>query len=312
MKIAFVFPGQGSQTVGMGQDFYDAYAPVRELFDMAVETTRLDLTTLCFKGPIQDLTATVNLQPALTTVCLALLAVLENEGIKPQLAAGHSLGEYSALTAAGVLTPADAIRLVHRRGVLMHREATRTEGAMVAVIGMTIDALTPIVEEQQQTGVVAVANHNTETQIVVTGAPQPVRQVADLVKAEGARAIPLKVSGAWHSPLIKGAEPDFQSYLSEVTFKTPRFPVIHNVNAAAIAEPEAIRGAMASQLCSPVRWYDTMLVCSGEYGVDTYIEIGPGKVLTGMLKKTLDRRANYRLLNIKDRKSLEKTLEALA
>ena len=171
MKIAFVFPGQGSQSVGMGQDIYDAYASVRELFDMAAETTRLDLTTLCFKGPIENLTATVNLQPALTTVCLALLGLLEKEGIKAHLAAGHSLGEYSALTAAGVLAPADAIRLVQRRGALMHREATRTEGAMVAVIGMTLEDLAPIVEEQQQTGIVAVANHNTETQIVITGAP---------------------------------------------------------------------------------------------------------------------------------------------
>ncbi len=310
-KIAFLFPGQGSQKVGMGQDFVQAFDEAKEIFAAADQTTGLPISRLCFEGPIEELTQTINLQPAITAVNLACLAAVARNGFQPHVCAGHSLGEYSALFAAGVVSAADCMRLVHRRGELMHREATRQQGAMSAVVGLNIEQVRTIVTGLQGQGVVAVANHNSADQIVITGEPAAVQRAGEQATAQGARVIALKVSGAWHSPLIKGAEAEFRAFMNDIAFQKPACPVIHNVTAAPADDPAEIKTLMARQLCSPVRWHDTMTAMLAGV-VDVVLEIGPGKVLTGLLKKVIPAGGGPRVYNIGDVKALEKFLQAEA
>jgi [acyl-carrier-protein] S-malonyltransferase len=307
-KTAYLFPGQGSQSVGMGEEFYREYDIVREIFDMTEEITRINITKLCFKGPMEDLTMTVNLQPAVTAINLACLAVIEKENIAYQLCAGHSLGEYGALCAAGVNSKEDTIRLVYKRGELMHREAGKQPGAMHAIVGLPIEAVSELVAEVQKNGIVSVANHNTQQQIVITGAPPAVEQVSSMAVAKGAKSIPLKVSGAWHSELIKGAQGEFKDYLDTIGFEAPQKQVFFNVTAAPEENPAEIRNIMTRQLCSPVRWYDTMNRLM-EQEVEVFVEVGPGRVLAGLLKKTLPKDYPGRFYNVANLKQLEKFLK---
>ena len=304
-KTAFLFPGQGSQSVGMGQEFYEQYDVVREIFDMAEETVKMGISNLCFKGPMEELTQTVNLQPAVTTVNLACLAVLKKEGIAYDFCAGHSLGEYSALNAAGVISAEDTIKLVHKRGDLMHRESTRYNGAMHAIVGLPIAEVENLVAEVQPQGVVSVANHNSELQIVITGSPEPVEKVSNLAAQKGARAIPLKVSGAWHSELIKGAEQEFKAVLAQIDFNPPEKSIIFNVSADIASEADEIKDIMGRQLCSPVKWYDSMVKLMDEK-METFVEVGPGRVMAGLLKKILPPDYPAKAYNISDMKQLEK------
>jgi len=304
-KTAFLFPGQGSQAVGMGQDLYQEYDFVRELFDMVDEIAKINISRLCFKGPMEELTMTVNLQPAVTAVNLACLAAIQKEGLGPDLTAGHSLGEYSALCASGVISNEETLSLVFKRGRLMHRESTRYQGAMRAVVGLSIDEVQAIVGEAQNEGVVAVANHNTELQVVITGAPDPVKAASSLAVSQGARAIPLKVSGAWHSELIRGAEEEFVDFLSAFTFAAPQRPVVLNVSGDFADDPVQIRALMGRQLCNPVRWYDIMCKLM-DARVENFVEVGPGRVLAGLLKKTLPHDYPYKIYNVGDMQSLEK------
>jgi [acyl-carrier-protein] S-malonyltransferase len=307
-KIAFLFPGQGSQQVGMGADFYDEYQMVRELFDMAEETVRRNLSRICFQGPMQTLTETVNLQPAITIVNLAILQIVGQAGLKPDIAAGHSLGEYSALASSQVIGLQDTLHMVMKRGELMNREARRNKGAMLAVIGLDIEAVEQILVNARQHGVVSVANHNMKQQIVVTGSPEGVAAAARMAKSIGARAVPLKVSGAWHSDLIKDAEEDFEAFLGDFAFQRPAVPVIHNVTADKLSHPDEIKTIMVRQLCSPVRWYDTMLRLMDE-SVEVFIEIGPGKVLSGLLRKTLPPEFASRVYAVNNLKTLDLMLD---
>jgi [acyl-carrier-protein] S-malonyltransferase len=306
-KTAFLFPGQGSQSVGMGQEFYQEYDVVREIFDMAEETVKMRISKLCFKGPMEELTQTVNLQPAVTTVNLACLAILKKEGIEYDFCAGHSLGEYSALNAAGVVSGEDTLRLVYKRGALMHRESTRYKGAMHAIVGLPIAEVDDLVAEVQLQGVIAVANHNSELQIVITGSPQPVEKISMLAAQKGAKSIPLKVSGAWHSELIKGAEPEFKAVLAQIGFNPPEKSIILNVSADISSEADEIKDIMGRQLCSPVKWYDSMgKLMAAE--VETFVEVGPGRVLAGLLKKILPADYPAKVYNISNMKQLEKFL----
>lgn len=303
-KIAFLFPGQGSQKVGMGSDFYNEYSSVRELYDMAEETAKRNLSRICFQGPMETLTETANLQPALTVVNLAVLEAIGQAGLQAHVTAGHSLGEYCALVAAQAVTREHAIAMVMKRGELMHRESLRSPGAMHAIVGLEIEAVNAILPQAQAHGIVSIANHNMKQQIVITGSPGAVDAASELAKSQGARAVPLRVSGAWHSELMKGAENDFHEHLQALPFSTPAIPVIHNVTADVIDDPDDIRKTMVQQLCNPVRWYDTMGKLMDEE-VDVFVEVGPGKVLTGLLRKTLPKDYPARLYAVNDLKSLE-------
>jgi [acyl-carrier-protein] S-malonyltransferase len=307
-KTALLFPGQGSQSVGMGEEFYQQYDFVREVFDMAEETVKMHIAKLCFKGPMEELTATVNLQPAVTTVNLACLAVLKKEGIDFDFCAGHSLGEYSALNAAEVVSGQDTIKLVFKRGELMHRESLKHRGSMHAIVGLPIDEVERIVAQIQSQGIVSVANHNSELQIVITGLPQPVEKVSMLAAEKGAKSIPLKVSGAWHSELIKGAEDEFKAILTEIDFNTPEKSVVLNVTGDIATEAEEIKALMGRQLCSPVKWFVAMQKMM-EKNVETFVEVGPGKVLAGLLKKILPPDYPAKVFNVSNMKQLETFLK---
>lgn len=307
-KTAFLFPGQGSQSVGMCLDFYQEYDSVREIFDMAEEITKINISKLCFKGPFDELTQTVNLQPAVTAVNLACFSALEKEGAGPDICAGHSLGEYSALHASDIISKEDTIRLVFKRGELMHREATRYQGTMHAIIGLPINTVQELVAQVQREGIVAVANHNTEQQIVITGAPDMVKKVSALVSSRGAKAIPLKVSGAWHSELIKGAQDEFKDVIESMHFNTPDCPVVFNVTADYAKDPSEIKSIMARQLCSPVKWYDSACRLMAE-NVAVFVEVGPGKVLTGLIKKILPEDYPCKIYTVNSMKQLERFLK---
>jgi [acyl-carrier-protein] S-malonyltransferase len=308
-KIAFLFPGQGSQKVGMGKDLFDAHDEAKNVFAAADEITGLPISHMCFEGPMETLTQTVNLQPAVTAMNLACLAILKKMSVAPCMCAGHSLGEYSALCAADSITVVDCLKLVFKRGRLMHREAERHQGAMSAIVGLTIDQVDGIVARTAHKGVVAVANHNSAEQIVITGSPDAVRAAAEAAEAAGARAIALKVSGAWHSPLIQGAEAEFKAFIEAMPFMPPKCPVIHNATADTAPDPQQIQALMTRQLCSPVRWYDTMLKLA-QAGTEVFVEIGPGKVLTGLLKKILPEGYGARIYNVNDLKTIDKFLSS--
>jgi [acyl-carrier-protein] S-malonyltransferase len=307
-KTALLFPGQGSQSVGMGEEFYQQYDFVREIFDMAEETLKMHIAKLCFKGPMEELTATVNLQPAITTVNLACLAVLKNEGIDFDFCAGHSLGEYSALNAAGAVSGQDTIQLVFKRGRLMHRESLKHRGSMHAIVGLPVEEVESLVADVQSDGVVSVANHNSELQIVITGAPKPVEKVSMLATEKGAKSIPLKVSGAWHSELIKGAEEEFQAVLAEINFNPPDKSVVLNVTGDIATEAEEIKTCMGRQLCSPVKWYPAMKKMM-EKNIEIFVEVGPGKVLAGLLKKILPDDCPAKVFNVGNMRQLEAFLK---
>ena len=309
-KIAFLFPGQGSQFVGMGRDIADKFPEAREVFDQLDEVCGKTISNLCFEGPMEELTLTVNLQPAVTAVNLACLAALSRSGISSSLSAGHSLGEYAALTSAGVITPYNALRLVKKRGELMHREALANPGSMAAVLGMEIEKVSDIVARACSNGVLAVANHNSSQQIVITGQKESLEYAVDIVEEEGGKAILLQVSGAWHCDLMKNAVEDFRRFMDDIPFSRPKTTMLFNATAGAEDKPEKIKDIMARQLISPVKWYDIVLRMLDD-GVGVFVEVGPKKVLTGLLKKIIPKQSNTKVYNVEDLKSLESFLEAV-
>ena len=309
-KTAFLFPGQGSQSVGMGRDLVDKFPEAREIFRQLDDICGKPISKLCFEGPIEDLTLTINVQPAVTAVNLACLTALNSAGISPFISAGHSLGEYSALTSVGVITPYDALRLVKKRGELMHRESLSNPGVMAAVLGLEISTVEDIVARARGKGILSVANHNSAQQVVITGQKEPLSRAVDLVKEHGGKAIPLKVSGAWHCDLMKNAVGDFREFMESIPFKRPTTTMLLNATAETEDEPEKIKDIMAQQLISPVKWYDIILrMIDG--GVDAFAEVGPKKVLTGLINKIIPKEKGLDVYNVEDLPSLNAFLEAV-
>ncbi|KGE16929.1 ACP S-malonyltransferase [Paenibacillus wynnii] len=305
-KIAFVFPGQGAQAVGMGKDIFDALPQCRAVFEKGDEVLGFPLSTLIFEGPESDLKQTVNTQPALLTASTAYLTALQDLGIKPDYVAGHSLGEYSALVAAGVLSYEDAVSLVRMRGRFMEEAVPGGTGAMAAVLGAERDALAELCRSVSETsGPVELANVNCPGQIVVSGSQDGVNGVVQRVKeAGGKRAIPLEVSGPFHSSLMKEAADRLAEELKKVTFHTPSVPVVVNVTAAPVTDPEEIRELLVRQVYSPVLWQDSVEWLIAD-GVDTFVEIGSGSVLTGLIRK-IDK--SVKLININSLESAQTAL----
>jgi len=285
-KIAFVFPGQGAQAVGMGKDAYDASPLAREIFDRADAALGFEISRIIFDGPEDQLRLTVNTQPALLTVSIALLELFKNR-IKPDYVAGHSLGEYSALVASGVLAFEDAVRAVRLRGEFMEAAVPGGRGAMAAVLGAEREALRALCEEiSAGTGLVVLANMNCPGQIVVSGTAEGVRAVAERGKEAGAkRVIPLEVSGPFHSPLMQPAADRLERVLAELEMRDAEVPVIANVTAEPVTAADEIRGLLRQQVTAPVLWEDSVTRLIG-LGVDTFVEIGSGSVLTGLIRKT--------------------------
>lgn len=306
-KTAFVFPGQGSQTVGMCKEFYDNYACAKKVFEEADEALGFSIAKMCFEGPEDQLRLTMNTQPAILTCSIAVLAVLRENGLNCQIAGGHSLGEYSALVAAGSLSLVDAVRSVRKRGQFMQEAVPVGEGAMAAVMGLepeTIDAICRKVEAECGEAVQAV-NFNCPGQVVIAGAAGAVAKAIDALKEAGARrAVSLPVSAPFHSTLMRPAAARLKEVLDEVEFHDAKFPVVANVTAKPVTKAEEIRSLLVQQAASPVKWEMSMRYMLGE-GFDTFVEVGPGKVLTGFTRK-IDRTANA--LNVEDMDSLEKTL----
>lgn len=286
MTVAYLFPGQGAQAVGMGKDAYDANAAAKAIFDEADQALGFSLSGLCFEGPEETLTQTVNTQPAILTTSVALLeasrSVLESKGYgSPAFLAGHSLGEYSALVAAGSLTFSDAVRLVRERGGLMQSAGDQREGAMAAVMGMPEETLAAICKETN----VDMANLNATDQIVISGSKEGVEAAQALAEERGARrVVALRVSAAFHSSLMDPAVPGMRTALEAAAISAPQIPVIANVTAQPLSGPADILDELAKQIRSSVQWFRTVEYLR-DNGVTTYVEIGPGRVLTGLVKR---------------------------
>jgi [acyl-carrier-protein] S-malonyltransferase len=286
MGFSFLFPGQGSQSVGMGKEVYETFDVARRRIDQVNGILGRDLTSIMFDGPMDQLTATENTQPALFAVEAAIVDILAEKGIAPVVTAGHSLGEYGALYGAGVLSFEDGLAAVEKRGALMAEAGKSSAGTMAAVIGLTGDALAAALAEVTS-GVVVPANENTPEQTVISGEVAAVREACEKCKAAGARrAIVLPVSGAFHSPLMQSAADAFATFLEGITFAAPRCPVISNVSAAAETDPLKIKELLLKQLTSPVRWVDSMNTLNAlDHG--TCLETGPGTVIKGLVKKCI-------------------------
>lgn len=306
MTTAFLFPGQGSQVVGMGQDLADRHPVVAETFAEAERISGLPLRQLCWEGPAETLQQTRNAQLALLTVSTAIARLLHAHGVRPAHAAGHSLGEYSALVEAEALAFGTAVELVKRRGELMAEAGAKEPGTMAAILGLDAEKLAAVCEATD--GVVAIANLNAPDQIVISGAPAAVAAASAAATAAGAkRAIGLNVSGAFHSPLMTEPARGFAPVLAAAAYADPRLSVVANLDARPYAGAAEIPAKLAAQLDHPVRWSETVQALL-DAGVTTFVEVGAGRVLSGLVKKL---KRDAVCLNVEDQASLEKTLAAL-
>jgi [acyl-carrier-protein] S-malonyltransferase len=308
-KIAFVFPGQGSQSVGMGKTLADKSEKVASFFKRADETLQTELSSLIFNGPQEELTLTTNAQPALLTTSMAILEYFREFNIHADYVAGHSLGEYSALVASGAFTFEEGVYAVRKRGEFMEAAVPNREGTMAAILGLDRDPLTAVTKAISDEGYpVQLANLNCPGQIVISGSRKGVELASEKAKEAGAkRALPLDVSGPFHSSLMQPAAEKFKDVLDGMNIVDAKIPVIANVMAEPITEANVIKEKLVEQLYSPVQWEDSVRKMI-ELGVDTFIEIGPGKVLSGLVKK-IDR--SVKTFAVYDLESCQATVDAL-
>src|SRR5881296_1797027 len=305
---AFLFPGQGSQAVGMGKDLFERFPVARQTFEEADQSLGKNLSQLCFEGPEEQLRLTENTQPAILTVSVAAWRVLDQKGIRPAFVAGHSLGEYSAHVVAGTISFADAVRTVRNRGKYMQEAVPVGMGAMAAILGMSSEEVTAICSEAAQGEVCEPANINSAEQIVISGHKHAVERATRLASARGAkRAVMLPVSAPFHCSLMKPAQDRLAGDLRALKLQNPAVPVVSNVDAALVNNAESSRDALIQQVTGAVKWDQSMrlLIASG---VQTFVEVGPGKVLCGLMRQ-LDR--SKTCLNVADETSLSKAVERL-
>jgi len=305
-KIAFVFPGQGSQYVGMGADLAQNHPAAKEIFTQADEALGFSLSALCFQGPEEELRLTANTQPAILTASMAVLAVLREKmpELKPDFVAGHSLGEYSALCAAGAFSFTEAVRVVRSRGQFMEEAVPAGQGAMAAVLGMERQALHQVCADVSAAGYpVQLANLNSPGQIVISGSAEGVKRAGEQAKENGAkRVLPLNVSGPFHSSLMEPAADKLAAVLANVQVRDAQVPVVANVSARPVTAAADITDSLVRQVAAPVLWEDSV-AWMVEQGVTTFVEIGPGKVLFGLIKKIAPSDVN--IYAVQDEKTLE-------
>lgn len=308
MRTAFIFPGQGSQQVGMGKELAETHAVARRVFEEADRVLGIGLSSLCFEGPDEELRLTVNTQPAILTSSVAALAALEARGARADFVAGHSLGEYTALVAAGSLKFDDALGAVRKRGLYMQEAVPPGEGAMAALIGIDIETVRSICAEASSRGVCAPANLNSPNQTVIAGHRPAVESAVELAKAKGAkRAIMLAVSAPFHCELMKPAAEKLASLFEEIGFSDLSVPLVTNVDVKLITCGAGAKDALLRQVASPVRWSESIKLLLDE-GVTTFIEVGPGKVLSGLVRQNS---RQCQMLHVEDVETLEATAAAL-
>ena len=307
-KLAFVFPGQGAQKVGMGKDFYDNYDVAKKMFKEADEALGYSIMKMCFEGPEEDLKLTANTQPAILTISCIANEILKENGIQPEITGGHSLGEYSALVAAGVLNFQDAVALVHKRGSYMQEAVPVGEGGMAAIIGVDRDKIVEVCQQVSAESPVQAVNFNCPGQIVIAGATKGVELAVEELKAAGAkRVVQLNVSGALHSPLLLPAGRELETALEGTALKPLQIPYVTNVTAETVTDIRKTKELLVRQISSPVLWMQSVeTMIAG--GTDTFVEIGPGRTLAGFLRKIAPDR---RVINVAQWDDVEKAVEAL-
>jgi len=307
MKTAFVFPGQGSQYVGMGKDLWENFDQVKRLYEEASETLGYDVKELSFNGPQEELSKTFRTQPCILTASIAAYKVLSSQGVTAYVMAGHSLGEYSALVAAGVISFKDAVLLTEKRGVFMQEAVPEGQGLMAAIIGLDRQKVDDICLSVE-TGYVSPANYNSPGQIVIAGEKQAVEDAMKMAKHAGAkRALALAVSAPSHCTLMVEASNRLAELLNTLEIKNPDVPIVNNADAIFLTSAERIKTSLVNQLNSPLLWEDSIRNMV-ETGIDTFIEVGPGKVLSGLIKRI---EPSVKLYNVEDSASLKRTLEEL-
>ena len=306
-KFAFLFPGQGSQAVGMGKDLYENFETSKNVFDTADKVLGKSVTTLCFEGPEDSLKQTVNTQPCIVTMSISALEALKSQlDIKPDFVAGHSLGEYCAMYEAGVMSLETTFKAIQKRADLM--SASATGGAMSAILNAPEGALEEALKEASSVGYVDVANYNSPAQVVITGDNDAVAKAGEILLEKGARrVVPLPVSGAFHSKFMENASKEFVGFVSDLELNNASIPVVTNVDAKATVESADFREKMPKQICSSVQWTQTIQQMAND-GVEIFVEIGPGKVLAGLNRKIAP---EAKMFNVFDKASLEATVSAL-